>query len=605
MGNYWTGLEAKRLSRRRAIAATGAVAAAAALLAACGGGGDSGGESGETGLLTNAVDTTKQAKRGGIMKSRSHGDPPTLDIFTANNPHNAINHAYSALMRNKPYLKGGEATLAGDLVESFERSTDGLQLTLKIRQGVKWHNKPPVNGRTFDMEDVLFSWERFATKGGSRAGVANSANPEAPVLSVTGPDARTVVIKLKEPIIYALGLFTSSSSGGIVMIPQETDTTFNISNDMIGTGGFYLSDYTPSVSFTFKRHPEYWDPDFALVDQIDLPMVTEYAQAIAQLKAGAMFSFGHYNALARINAEDILPVKREEPRLLIYEGDPRSPAPSSGTVTNFGWQPAGKSPFLDERVRQAMSMAIDRDLYLDTFDNKKTFAAEGLPITSSWNSALQYGAGNESWWLDPKGKDFGPNARYFQHDPAEAKKLLAAAGYPNGFESYSNYVTGPQLPSSVHAEVIDGFFREIGVQSTVQAIDYSKEYIPRFRDGKGQYEGWAYKSSSGGPPSGGEAIGELTVHYWSQSALWHGFEDKQVDSMIERGRVEPDTEKRRAIVFDIQRHLAKTVYALQPPGSSSTFVMAWPCLGNFNTFRGTKAHERLWVDDTKAPFRTA
>jgi peptide/nickel transport system substrate-binding protein len=194
------------------------------------------------------------------------------------------------------------------------------------------------------------------------------------------------------------------------------------------------------VGVTFVRNEEYWDKDAALVARIEKPMVTEYSAAIAQLKAGNMYSFGSYAPLSRLVLEDVLPIKREEPRLLIYEADPASPAPASGTITNFGWLPAGKSPFMDERVRQAFSMAIDRDLYLDTFSNKAAFAAEGLPINSYWGSVLNSDPEDQDR-LDPLGKDFGPNAKYYKFDLAEAKKLLAAAGYPNGFSTISHMVT--------------------------------------------------------------------------------------------------------------------------------------------------------------------
>src|SRR5439155_4963284 len=155
--------------------------------------------------------------------------------------------------------------------------------------------------------------------------------------------------------------------------------------------------------------------------------------------------------------EDILPTKSAEPRLLIYQSDLASPTGLGGTgVLSFGWLPPGKSPFLDERVRQAVSMSWDRDLYLDTFFNVSRFRDQGLPVQTRWNTALV--ATYEGWWLDPKGKDFGPNAKFFQHDVGEAKKLLAAAGYPNGIQDVnSNYVTGPELgPQPKLAAIIDG-----------------------------------------------------------------------------------------------------------------------------------------------------
>src|SRR5688500_10960710 len=97
--SYWTETLYRRISRRRALAATGTAAAAAALLAACGGGsGDSAPTGESSGLITQPVDTTNQAKRGGTMKYRLSSEPPTLDIFTANLPHNNMNHAYASFL---------------------------------------------------------------------------------------------------------------------------------------------------------------------------------------------------------------------------------------------------------------------------------------------------------------------------------------------------------------------------------------------------------------------------------------------------------------------------------------------------------------------------
>ena len=107
----------------------------------------------------------------------------------------------------------------------------------------------------------------------------NSLSPSAPIVSLAATDDRTIGIKLKEPLVYALAIFASNSSGNIAMVPKETDAAFNITHDMIGTGPFVLSDYRPSTSFTLKRNPDFWDKDYALVDQIDVPIIPEYASA--------------------------------------------------------------------------------------------------------------------------------------------------------------------------------------------------------------------------------------------------------------------------------------------------------------------------------------
>src|SRR5207248_6587753 len=195
-----SNLVAQRVGRRRALAATGATAAAV-LLAACGGGSSSsskGKGGGSSGLVATPADTTAQAKRTGISKDRAFADPPTLDILTSNNPWGSAGQkVYNSLVLFKPgYLKPTENEVGPDLAESWEYSPDGLQITLKLRPNLKFHNKPPVNGRAVEMDDLLFSWNRFATKSTSRVNVVNAANPDAPVLSVTAPDPKTIRIQL-------------------------------------------------------------------------------------------------------------------------------------------------------------------------------------------------------------------------------------------------------------------------------------------------------------------------------------------------------------------------------------------------------------------------
>ena len=605
---YWSTISERRIGRRRALAATGAVAAGAAILAACGGSDSGGGNS----LVAEPVDTTKQAKRGRVLKDRNFGDPPSLDVIQATVSWNPFGFSvYNSLVQPEPgYLKPAPGEdLLPDLAESWETSPDGLQITLKLRQGVKFHNKPPVNGRAMTVDDVLSSWDRFAAKGSARSGIVNSVSPDAPVLSFTALDSRTVAVKLKEPLVYALNLLGGTTNGGLIILPKEADTGFDPRGDMIGTGPFMLSNYTQSVGFNFKRNPDFWDQDWALVDQVEMPIITEYAAALAQLKAGAIYRFAAVSS--DIRSEDVLPLKREEPRIAVYQGDLNS-AGVVGNILAFGWLPAGRSPFLDERVRQAFSMAMDRDLYLDSFHNVTALRAEGVPVDSRWHSHLI--ATQEDWWLDPQSKEFGPNAKYFQFNLPEAKKLLAAAGYPNGFEAPSNYVTTPELgahPKS--AEVEDGFLRDLGINVRINPIHYQREYQPLHRDGRGQFEGWSYVAAVGA--NGGSAIGRLATEFWSKGGnAFKGFSvsgqndqagDPQVDQMVEKGRVEQDTERRKAIVNDLQRYLAKTMWSVPGLGVATGLTAAWPCLANWRVWRGARPNYRLWIDETKPPFKTA
>ena len=123
---------------------------------------------------------------------------------------------------------------------------------------------------------------------------------------------------------------------------------------------------------------------------------------------------------------------------------------SGGLGVVFGFRPTDKAPFRDERLRQAFSMTWDRDQYIDVMFNVKGFTDNGIPVRTSWSTSVQnnYFA---SWYLNPQGKDFGPNAKYFKRDVAEAKKLVAAAGFPNGLEVVSNISRVPTTASTTRS----------------------------------------------------------------------------------------------------------------------------------------------------------
>jgi len=609
-GSYWEGALRKRVSRRRALAATGATAAAAAFLAACGGddeGGDGGGGGGESGLVTKGADTLKGAKTGGTLKEYTNSEPANLDAMQ---PLASLNfqarNVYGTLLKEEPGYKGpSQSKIVGDLAQSWEFSPDHLTLTMKLRPGVKFHNKPPVNGRVVDVNDVLFSWKRYKELGALRANISNEVNPDAPVLSMTAPDNSTIVVKLKEPLAFVHKYFASygSFTGNLMMYPKEAESGFDVRNDMIGHGPWFLAEKKVSIGYTFKRNPDYYEKDYVFADQLDMPIIIEHAQRLAQLKAGNI----HFLDM-RQNAEDVVATRNEQPKLLIYTQDftPRT------EVVTFGM--AGDSPFKDERVRQAVSMALDRDTMNDAFFNISRFEADGLPIESRWNSAIQAEWQPSGYWLDPKGKDFGENAKYYQFNVAEAKKLLAAANFPNGFATTMRYPASLQYNLARYGEPWAGQLQSILKVNLDAKTDYTKDYIPNIRDANGQFEGLGMHSVTGTTPQRISPESDLAAQFWPKGGVtFHGFGankggDPALNTIIEKARLEFDDNARKKLVLEAQRYLGKAQWALSQPGGANTFNLAWPAVGNYfawsnHTWGPAYAWTyRMWLDQTKAPF---
>jgi peptide/nickel transport system substrate-binding protein len=601
----WTRLASNRLSRRRTLAITGAGALGAAFLAACGGGGSSSEKSSDkSGLLANAADTTKQAKVGGIWRSTYARDATSFDPAFQGTGANALARTNNTLVTfQMGVLSDSTANVIPELVQAWEYSPDRMALTLKLRRDVKWHNKAPVNGRQFDADDVVFTLDRAQQKASNRGNFFSSINPDALFRSWSKVDQYTVTIQLTKPVYYALASLASSLGGNISVLPKETDTTFDARRDAIGTGPYFLAEYNPSVSYKFKRNPEYFDKGNAgFIDEIEQPIVPEYAAQLAQFKAGNIYAWDYTTG---VTAEDILPTKRDTPELALYSlpilVGPRLPIHS----IDFGWLPEGKSPFLDQRVRQAVSMSLARDLWISTFYNTDSFTSQGLPVNVRWSSSVW---ADRDGWLDPKGKDFGPNAKYFNHDIAEAKKLLLAAGHGAGLSVTSTITTGGYGASHGKAtDVIEGMLSEAGFKPQRNDVDNTKEFIPKYREATGKYEGWAMKVA------GGDLI-DATMRMRSEfySKAGQGFlgftPDSQFDGMVEKAVLEFDTDKRTQQAYDMQRYLAEKMYGVKWPGGASGFGLAWPVVKNFAVFNGVPFYSKdpaffYWLDQTKAPLK--
>ena len=562
--------------------AGGASASAIALLAACGGG-DSGPSAPKdpSGLLTQPVDTTNRARRGGVLKRNGTGEgslDPNLSVSGVSAYHE-LGNARLVTLKMGHFEPQKVDIIEGDVAESWEYSPDRLQITLRLRPNVKFHNLPPVNGRVLDVDDVVFSWNRFTTNSPSRGAVANSANPDAPVLSITATDSRTVVMKLKEPLAYALTYFVGREL--VNMMPKEAanPSVLDLRGTMLGAGPFYLAKHEPSVSFVFKRHEEFWDKNNVFVDQIDYPVITEYAQGVAQFRAGNVYLYA-------VRPEDVIQVKRDVPQLSMYAGD----ITGSGQNLLFGRRTPA---FRDERVRQAFSMSYDRETWIDTLENAQRYEAEGLPVERSWFGAFPgIGHSLDGWRPDPRdARTFGPNAKYYEHNVPEAKRLLAAAGFPDGMDIIA---TSPVSGAGSGVTTIDArqsMNSDAGLRFKNNLVPYETEFIPKYRDSLADFEGIAYKA---GVTISNDPIDRLCQCYWSKGGVqFYGFDaagrgdasgDPYVDQMLVKGRIETDTDKRKGIFQSCsatwRRRRTDCTVSAAPPAS------AWPGRPSATTWSG-------------------
>jgi len=473
--NYWDKALSNRLSRRRAIAATGGAAAGALFLAACGGGSDSssdakGGTGDKSGMVSPKEDVVGQAKAGGTLKIPAASDVRTYLPYqrdAAVNFHTWVTYGFLVRSKATAFSYPAPDEVTPDAAQSWEYSPDKMTLTFKLQPDNKWDQRAPTNGRAVDAEDVAYSWKQLEATSTIRSELANSVSPQAPIISVTAADPKTVVFKLAFPQAELVSQLRDYSAATLVLTPREYETsTFDRRSGTRGSGPYVLDSYTPSVGTVYTRNPNYWDKTAPYIARIERPIITEYATALAQLKNGGIYYYGDGEAEG-VRSEDIIATKRDTPELQMQ------PTDVTGANRYFMYGMVPGSPYRDARVRRALMMSIDRDLWIDTFFNTETFRNQGLPVSTQWNTCVN--CNYTGYWLDPKGKDFGDAAKYYKHDVAEAKKLLEAAGFKNGLDTDAPYITTAQYGSTFpkELEVIWGMAGDAGFRPKFSSVDYN------------------------------------------------------------------------------------------------------------------------------------
>src|SRR5438105_9767805 len=207
-------------------------------------------------------------KRGGVFRIRGEDPVSGLD------PHLVVNHhriatnlsfTHSRLVRIKSgaQVKPGTMPIEPDLAESWTQPNETTYV-FKLRKGVRWHNKPPVNGRELTAEDVKYTYERFLSIAG---------NPNKPVLEyvdkIEAVDKHTVKFTLKEPNAWFLDLLASTSTWIIAKECVEKFGDLKKVESVVGTGPWMLERWEPNVKISFVRHPNYFVSGLPYADAVD------------------------------------------------------------------------------------------------------------------------------------------------------------------------------------------------------------------------------------------------------------------------------------------------------------------------------------------------
>ncbi len=509
------------------LAGTGATGAAL-IAAACGGDGDdapvSGGSSGtirEASTAAAAATAAPEGKPGGEIRVAMDQDPVSLDthIEASYRTQYVVQGAYNRLLN-----LSSDLVIGPELATSWEQP-DPTTLTLKLRDGVKFHNVAPANGRVLTAEDVVWNINRIATN-----------RPEfqrrymfEDVTSVTAPDASTVVIKLRQPFAPLLAYLANPFNG---MAAKEAAGDGDLRTKVLGTGPFLYKEGQKGVSYKLAKNPDYWQQNRPYLDGLTISIIPDAGSRIGALRA----------------------------KQLEMENPEADQAESFKNVSGFTYEEslqggidalrfvANRPPFNDPRVRRTIHLVMDRTQLINLLTNDKASITGAIPFALA------------DWSLSKDELSKMPGYRKEKdQDIAEAKQLLQAAGQAD--TEFVILFYAPPASNEQTAVVMQQQMQKAGLKARLDKKEYAA-WVPLtinldyqftatgagFRDNPDEYLYAPFHSKS------------------SRNST--GYSNPEMDSMLERQRTQLNNEERKSTILEIQRKLLEEspyAFLFNPP----------------------------------------
>ncbi|MGQ9734869.1 MAG: ABC transporter substrate-binding protein [Candidatus Bipolaricaulia bacterium] len=448
----------------------------------------------------------QEPKRGGVLEIGITQQILNLDphVATAFSSFRVMEHIYEGLLRYD-----SELNLQPALAESWTVSPDGKTYVFKLREGVKFHD-----GSVLRAEDVKYSFERILnpeTKSPQRSRLELIDQIE-----VISP--LEIKIILKEP--FAPFLETMALAPGIGIVPRDFEAKVGDPKvKTLGTGPFKLAEFGPDF-VSLVRHEEYWQEGLPYLDGLLIRQIPDPATLRAALRTGKIdliFGFGvdvtAAGAFAGLRDFEVISLPELSYSLLGIQNQ--------------------REAFQDVRVRQALSLAIDRQQLIEiVYFGRAAVGGPLPPAVAKWEplppSALPY---------------YTPNA-------AAAKQLLQAAGR----EGLSFKIMPiPTVPDAVKiAQVIQEQLKAVGVTAEIESVDFAT-FLQRWRES--DFDTFVSLNSGFTEPDL-----HLYRHVFSQGATnIFKFNDPETDRLLQEGRTTLDFGKRKQIYKDLQLRLADQV----------------------------------------------
>jgi peptide/nickel transport system substrate-binding protein len=566
-GSFWRRPLGRQGSRRAFLSGAASTALA---FGAC---------STRTSKPTQPAGASVSPKSGGVLQLASANNPPTLDGNATSSlyTHDLLGMSMSRLLafQTGPDYKTAENWEIVPEIALSAETADAITWTLKLRPDAKFHNLPPVNGHPVEAEDVKSSYVRAIAPNGANRSTFDMVDPG----QIQTPDSHTVIFKLKYPYAPFKSMLASPYCW---ITPREAGAGYDPGKTVIGSGPFVFDGYTPDVQYTVKKSPDFYDKGRPYIDGVHVAFAPDKSQTLAQFSGGHLDVLGAGTPSTALVSDDLAPLQRDNPKAAAIN----APGPNGFYIASQFRVPT--SPFLDLRVRQAMSLAIDRDALGKAVIGSQYYLQ---PVESRrWGK----------WALSME--ELTPDtAQWYKFDLAKAKQLLQAAGGTNLVLKFDE--TKPQPVGQVFygsTETTYNMLAALPWKISLVTIDYNKEWVG---GGKGvRYGNFPPDTIVMAGLEGASDVDEqLYSHFYSKSNKnIVGNQDPTLDAMIDKGRTIVDENERVKAYKEIQQYLAKQLYGIAgfPGWFTPTMVQPWVKNWTVNAGNGigTEVFAKLWLD---------
>jgi peptide/nickel transport system substrate-binding protein len=452
-----------------------------------------------------AADSAPSGPRaGGTSVWAAESDPVSMNPITNSNfsSTQGFEHCYESLVGYDSDLN-----LVPALAERWETPDDTTYI-FHLRRGVKWHD-----GSDFSADDVKYTFDIVLDPEGP----AIWRNNFDAVESVEVVDSHTVKFTTRRPFPPLLGAFAILRSSAIIKRGAMEET--NLDNEINGTGPYKLVRYLPQDVIELERNPDYWGNPLPYLEKVSFKILTEEDARVAGLRAGSI----DYALLTPLGEQRL----RNEQNLNIMSG-PRV------FLYVFVFNML-REPWSDVRVRQAISMAVDRDELIE----------KALFGTGTIAGPMPTGFGN--WFVPPaelREKWYTPNLE-------RARQLLDEAGVPEGQEL--DLLVAPFGGSDFYtnaAVVLKDQLEKIGITVNIRQVEVGVFVQEASLDGN-----WNYDMNINAFSPRHDPDGFVWARFYSENTFAVGYKNERVDELLVEARSTIDQAQRKALYDEAQRIL--------------------------------------------------